>query len=66
LKHYLFVVEGGTEPYTLGPFETPEERLETARGMYENGTLTRGSDNVFVLDCEGEPNVGSFTNEELE
>lgn len=66
MKRYLFIVQGGTEPYTLGPYNSDEERLAAAQDQCKNH-LQRAYDSIFYLDTDsdGVPNAGSFTDEEL-
>jgi hypothetical protein len=46
MKRYLLVVEGGTEPMTLGPFPSDKARLERAKEL----RAASDEDGVFRVD----------------
>lgn len=67
MKHYLIVIEGGTEISTRGPFRNDEERDDEARKLWQAMRPERG-DNLFKaqVNSRGEMNTSSFLNKELE
>lgn len=67
MKHYVLILDGGTEMSRSGPFDTPEERLTEAKKIWsEMGDGQLG--NVFWADVSvgliyGDPpnlSVGAF------
>lgn len=67
MKHYIQLIWRGVEPSTIGPFQSPESRLEYVKEMKKDGSLG-DQDSIFKLevDAVGFPYFYTFTDSELE
>ncbi len=63
-QHYNLLIVGGTEAVLLGPFDTPEERVEGARRTWHEEARP-GYDSLFKLDVDenGVPTVHEYVTE---
>lgn len=59
MRYYLLGVEGGVEPFVQGPFQTEDERDDTAKQVHET---QEEDDSLFWADVDetGGLSVGSY------